>query len=245
MTPLIIDGKNLHNDESLLSDRLASILGIDINTWNIRFGVVMKGRSGVLHTFDAVLESQADDKIATVLFLKETDDNKSETLMMHRVKSNDISAYANYVVVDHDFNSSDNTVREMCHLRDFKVNSEDLDAYRYTSMVRINGQNGNGTGQPTSVPRSSQKSKLPARRNRDRTKIVHEILGSVIYLKNASITQLIYRCNLNYKYAKNLLSHMVGKGLLEMIDYEGIGKRYEITGKGLKTFERLEFHEYI
>ncbi len=245
MAPVVVSGRNISDDESLMEKRLASIIGVDTNTWDIRFGVVMKGRSGVLHTFDAVIESRNSDRIGTVLFLKETDENKSEKLMMHRVKSNDIAAYANYVVVDHDFNVNDGRLKEMCHLRDFKVNSEDLDAYRYTSMVRINLQNGEDVPEINMNSSSVQKSRTPSRRNRDRTKIVHEILGSVIYLKNASITQLIYRCNLNYKYAKNLLGHMVGKGLLDIIEYEGVGKRYEITGKGLKTFERLEFHEYV
>lgn len=245
MTHEIMDGRNVQKDESSLSERLAYIFGIDPSSWNISFGVVMKGRSGVLHTFDAVLESLDGDSLATVMFLKETDENKSEALMMHRIKSNDTQAKVNYVVADHEFNSRENTVKEMCHFRDFRVDTEELEAYRYRSAMRIEAQTviEKFTENPQNI--SSEGNRHTRRKNRDRTKIVHEILGSVIYLKNASITQLIYRCNLNYRYAKNLLNQMVVKKLLEVVDYEGIGKRYLITNKGLKTFERLEFHEYV
>lgn len=243
MRPSIVGGGESSYDESALASRLAPILGIDHEKWRIQFGAVIRGKSGVMHTFDAVLESRTDDRIATVLFLKETDENKSEKLMYHRVKSDDVSAYANYVILDHDLDARTDTIKEMCQLKEFKVNPSDLDAYRYTSMVRVQENEMKENRQPVSVtvPHNRQ----PARRNRDRTKIVHEILGSVIYLKSASITQLIYRCNLNYKYAKSLLSSMVGKDLLQMAELDGIGKRFEITSKGLKTFERLEFHEYI
>lgn len=245
MTPALIGGTEIPDSESVMARRLASILGVDSEGWDIKFGAVIKGRSGVLHTFDAILESNRDHKVATVMFLKETDDEKSQKLMLHNVKSNDIPAYASYLVVDHDLNSRENTIREMCHLKDFKVNPSDLDAYRYTSVVRVseNGDYTNPGRMEGQTPVSGHK--MPLRRNRDRTKIVHEILGSVIYLKSASITQLIYRCNLNYKYAKTLLGNMTGKGLIDIVDYDGVGKRYEITAKGLKTFERLEFHEYV
>lgn len=240
----MIRGNEVFDEENDPERRIARILGISIENWRVGFGDAMKGRSEVIHTFDAILESRTEGKVITILFLRENDENKSQMLMLHRVKSNDVSASASYVLVDYALTKSEETMKDVCHIRDVRVSPPDLEMLKLAGNGDIPSEIG-----ISEIPKEKLvvriKSRTPMRKNRDRTKIVHDILGTIINLKKASVTQIIYRCNLNYRYAVDILKQMANKGLVDIAHYDGVGKRYRITERGSEVFGRMENHTFI
>ena len=74
---------------------------------------------------------------------------------------------------------------------------------------------------------------------REKIFIVKEILELLKINDNINITKIIYKCNLNYRYAVTLLESLIKKGIVENIEYKN-GVKYRMTGEGLKYLEQLQ-----
>jgi len=242
MTAIVAFKSELNNDDPETATRMSEILGIDPTEWRIVFRGTIRGKSQILHYFDLVMESEMNKALAPILFLRSTDENKASKIMLHKVKSDDVSANLSYVLTDFPMEPKDRILSEMSHLKVINVGQFQNGRlisdrfhnafYDVTETVRRNAND----------EIFSEKPKIFRRKNRDRTKIIQDVLESVLYMKSASITQLIYKCNLNYKSAKNLLNEMISKDLLKIVEYSSIGKRYEMTDRGRKMLERLQFY---
>ncbi|WMT51808.1 MAG: winged helix-turn-helix domain-containing protein [Ferroplasma sp.] len=79
---------------------------------------------------------------------------------------------------------------------------------------------------------------LSSRAKRSKVDIQREILESIISNPTTSITKIVYRCNLNYRYCTNLISEMLKLSYLQMIE-DGSGMRYTATSKGIKYLNNL------
>lgn len=242
MTAIVAYKSEIDQNTSETSARLARMLGIEPGDWRIVFNGTIRGRSLILHYFDMVLESDRNSMLAPVLFLRESEINKASRLMLHKVKSDDIAATVSYVMTDYEPEAKERVLCEMSHMKiinlgpmeDGVLVSQELHNafYDISEPEKAEGSNPVYQGTP----------RLFRRKNRDRTKIMQDVLESVLYMKSASITQLIYKCNLNYKSAKALLNEMLTRNLLKMVEYSSVGKRYELTDRGRKMLERLQFY---
>lgn len=239
------DQKWLDGPSANLVENLAQVFGFNRDDWSVVENVKIKGKSQAIHTFELGLESKKDHSLIPVLYLRELDEGKSEKIMLHRVKSTDISASNGYVITDYDMDAKEKALCEICNLRVVRANGNSLsiEGKNISShVVRANARYTGDFAQPHSFRERKPQIK---RRNRDRTKITQEILENVLYLEGASITQLIYKCNLNYKSAKTILDEMMSKELIKMVDYTNTGKRYELTERGRRALERLRVYESV
>lgn len=238
----IVAYRNEISDDPDASFKMFEILGIDPGVWKIVFRGTVRGRSQILHYFDMVLESESSGSLVPVMFLKSTETNKSSKIMLHKVKSDDISSDMSYIMTDFAMDPKDKILCEMSHLRAVNLGSAKgsvlVSEKFHDAFYGIE----EAVKRKTNDPIFSEKPKIFRRKNRDRTKIVQDVLESVLYMKSASITQLIYKCNLNYKSAKSLLNDMIAKDLLKIVEYSSIGRRYELTDRGRKMLERLQFY---
>lgn len=220
--------------------KITEILGLDSSDWNVGYRSTIKGKSQMLHFFDAVLESRTDGTLIPIAFIKSNEENISSKIMLHKVKSDDVASIKSYIFTDFPLKARDKLMCDMCHIKFFDIGSMINKKLLPQSLV----DSFYGTAEHTekSPPSESydQKPKIFTRKNRDRTKIVQDVLENVLYMKSASITQLIYKCNLNYRTAKSLLNDMITKELLKIVEYSSIGKRYELTDKGRKMIERFQ-----
>ena len=224
---------------------MAELFGFDPTEWKVVYDVRIKGKSQTIHTFDIALESIQDHSIVPVLYLKELDDGKSEKIMLHRVKSTDISAATGYVITDFDIDTKEKALCDICNLKVIRVGTGPRTKPEIHGMTTTfqPSQSGYSRGFSNDTFRERR---LPMKKhNRDRTKITQEILENILYLEGASITQLIYKCNLNYKSAKTILNDLITKELIKLIDYQPTGKRYELTDRGRKALERLRIYEAV
>ena len=74
---------------------------------------------------------------------------------------------------------------------------------------------------------------------REKIFIVKEILELLKINDSMNITKIIYRCNLNYRYAVTLLESLIKKGIVDNIEYKN-GVKYRITREGLKYLEEIQ-----
>lgn len=229
-------GEETVRDESTL-EKIADLVGVDPSLWRVVLNSTVRGRSQILHFFDIVMESKEGKMLIPIEFIHSNDENISSKIMLHKVKSDDISSYSSYIMTDFPVKARDKMMCDMCHIKVIDVGTlisqNRLNKSFVDAFYRVN--------ETEKKPVPAEKPKLFSRKNRDRTRIVQDVLESVLYMKSASITQLIYKCNLNYKTARSLLNEMITKDLLKLVEYSSIGKRYELTDKGRKSIEKYQF----
>ena len=105
------------------------------------------------------------------------------------------------------------------------VKSLRFDSGLYNVTVKVNNDAG-------------KKPFLSSRAKRSKVDIQREILESIISNPTTSITKIVYRCNLNYRYCTNLISEMLKLDYLQMIE-DGSGMRYTATTRGIEYLGNL------
>ena len=105
------------------------------------------------------------------------------------------------------------------------VKSLRFDSGLYNVTVKVNNDAG-------------KKPFLSSRAKRSKVDIQREILESIISNPTTSITKIVYRCNLNYRYCTNLISEMLKLNYLQMIE-DGSGMRYTATTRGIEYLGNL------
>lgn len=229
--------------ETLLEE-VTDIFGFNPKEWKLVYDVKIKGSSQVIHFFDTALQSVNDSRFIPILFLSRVDEDKSNKILLHRVKTTDTMVPGGIVVTDYEMDPRDQDLCEICNLKVHKLKSRSVpDAVLITEDVRSLSRSKADDRNRELL--DNRKRTRVQRRNRDRTKIVMDILSIVQFLRGASITQLIYKCNLNYKSAKTILHEMLSRELLKIVTYENTIRKYELTDRGRTALERLRITEAL
>ncbi len=224
-------------------EEVAEMFGLNHEEWKLVHDVKIMGSSHVTHYFDSALQSLKDNRLVPILVLSRNDEDKSNKIMMHRVKTTDTMIPGGIVLTDYEMDPKEQDLCEICNLKVHRVRTGPV-----PSAMLINEQFVTRTqGINSLTERETPEPKKPKvqRRNRDRTRIIMDILSNVQFMKGASITQLIYRCNLNYKYAKSILSDLLSRELLKITVYENQARKYELTERGRSALERLRITETL
>ena len=228
------------NDEDLLKT-ISNTMDIDLIEWRFIRNFSIKGTSETVHTFDYVLQSIKTNDIVPVLNMRDFTGNRYEKILLHRVKTADIGATSGVILVASDLDPKE---RSLCNICNFNVvraphNNSSNASYNIGKSLanRLLGMD-----REVKYSQAANKSK---RRNRDRTKITQEILETVFSMEGASITQLIYRCNLNYKSAKEIMGDLIKRELIKTARNGDSNMKYEITDRGKRILERLRVYESV
>ncbi len=227
-----------------LLGEISEVLGFNHEEWKLVNDVEIKGHSQVTHLFETALQSIKDGRLIPILYLSRLDEDKSKKIMLHRVKSTDTMIPGGLVVTDYDLEAKEQALCEICNMRIYRINSHVIpSAVARTKNVTLNLSD--DTTDMAHENLNARKKSRVQRRNRDRTKIVMDILSNVQFLRGASITQLIYKCNLNYKSAKTILSDLISRELLRVVMYDEQIRKYELTERGRTALERLRITEAL
>lgn len=84
-----------------------------------------------------------------------------------------------------------------------------------------------------------------ARRRRDHTRIIHDILTLAKGSGEIGITKIIYKCNLNYRSALRAVNELLDSKLLEIGNSSGAKQKYLITSEGLNLLDDLKKFNFI
>lgn len=239
------DQKWYENNNPDREERMLEAIGFSNVEWKVVHNIKIEGKSQTTHAFDIALESLKDHSIIPVLYLQRMDEGKAEKIMLHRVKSADVMAAVSYVAADFDLETKEKALCDICNLKIIRIQNSDNNI----NDVNTGPMASDWRKAPVSVSHDQEefreRRQTAKRRNRDRTRIIEEILENVLYLKNASITQLIYKCNLNYKSAKSILNDLIKRGLVRLVELEESNRKYELTDRGRRALERLRVYEAV
>lgn len=224
-------------------EEVAEMFGLNHEEWKLVHDVKIMGSSHVTHYFDSALQSLKDNRLVPLLVLSRNDEGKSNKIMMHRVKTTDTMIPGGIVLTDYEMEPKDQDLCEICNLKVHRVRTGPVPSAMLINEQMVTRMQGAINLGERETP--EKKKPKVQRRNRDRTRIIKDILSNVQFMKGASITQLIYRCNLNYKYAKSILSDLLSRELLKITVYENQAKKYELTERGRSALERLRITESL
>ena len=93
-----------------------------------------------------------------------------------------------------------------------------------STFIDCRGHEDNGSAKP-------RKDSVKARMRRDRIKIMMDVL-SLLKEKNSRITSIIYKCNLNYRTATDLLDELIQKKYVEIRQIGNGENLYVLTKEG-------------
>lgn len=218
---------------------IANTMGLDIIEWKFLRNYSIKGKSETVHNFDYVLRSIKTNFMIPVLNLRDYAGNKYERILLHRVKSADVDVTSGVVLISGELEQKEKNLCDICNFNVIKVHESNPSNASY-NIGKNFGNKILGIDRDYRPPAQPGKSK---RRNRDRTKITQEILETVYSVEGASITQLIYRCNLNYKSAKEIIGDLMKRELVKTARNGDNNLKYEITERGKRILERLRVYE--
>lgn len=227
-----------------LLEEITEMFGFDHEEWKLVYDVKIKGSSQVIHYFDTALQSLKENRLIPILFLSRFDEDKSNKILLHRVKTTDTMIPGGIVVTDYEMDPKEQDLCEICNLKVYRLKTTTIPSALVVSED-VNLISRNGADERSRELLDNRKKTRVQRRNRDRTKIVMDILSNVQFLRGASITQLIYKCNLNYKSAKSILNDLLTRELLKIAVYDNQIKKYELTDRGRTALERLRITESL
>lgn len=227
------------NDGELLRT-IANSIGLDLIEWKFMRNFSIKGKSETIHSFDYALQSIKTNSIVPVLNLRNFPGSKYERILMHRVKSADIESTSGVILVSMDLDPKEENLCDICNFNVIKIPLKNSSNASFNIGKSLANRLLVGVERESSDNRGISHSK---RHNRDRTKITQEILETVYALEGASITQLIYKCNLNYKSAKEIMGDLIKRDLVKMARNGENNLKYAITDRGKRILERLRVYE--
>ena len=229
------------SSDSELLRTISKIMGLDLPEWKLMRDLSLKGKSGSSHSFDYVLQSIKTGTIIPVLNLREHLGDRYEKILMHRVMAADIEASSGVILISTDLEPKEKNLCDICNFTVFKTPVGNASHVSYnigrsfaTKILNIERD-----------PTYTQSRNHSKRHNRDRTRITEEILDTVYSLEGASITQLIYKCNLNYKSAKEIMGELIKRELVKTERNGENNLKYEITDRGRRVLERLRVYEMV
>ena len=91
--------------------------------------------------------------------------------------------------------------------------------------------------------KNETKTKFTNSSKRSRLEIEKEILDGIASNDSMPITKIVYMCNLNYKYATDLIATMIKREILEENE-ERTGMKYRITPDGMEYLHNLKKNTY-
>ncbi len=227
------------NDGELLRT-IANTMGIELIEWKFLRNFNIKGKSDTIHSFDYALQSIKSSNIVPILNLRDFSGNKYEKILMHRVKSADIESSSGIILTSEDLEPKEKNLCEICNFNVIKIPHVNSSIASYNIGKSLASRLIAMDREPRNLASSHSK-----RHNRDRTRITQEILETVYTLEGASITQLIYKCNLNYKSAKEIMGDLIKREMVKTARYGESNLKYEITEKGKRILERLRVYESV
>ncbi|AKA48257.1 hypothetical protein IX51_03100 [uncultured archaeon] len=207
------------------------------NDWTYSINAWVEGRSGLMHQFDFLISSaKKEDRIVCMLLKSDAKDR------MGRI--------ATFFAHSKDVNST----RAVIIFESAPAMEEKMLSTSLGMEILLNGRTGEdsyrGRGPEAEENgalkyRKNSFSRGPKKRYRDRTQIIHEILSSTSDSGGATITKIIFKCNLNYRNAKEIIGDMIKKQLLEVKRDEENKKVYRITKVGSNIMEKLHYYDSV
>lgn len=236
--------ESLENPISIVD--LLEKLGLSGNQWIDEKEGSVRGKSGLYHSFDIVLTSRRNpDSRIVCIILDGNSSSRSTKMSTFYVHSVDISAQRMIVLSTEPSTLEERMLSSSLGIEMYRV---DLGGQRES---RGRGSAKQNLDLPEPAPQDhrsndeDENGRKSRKKYRDRTQIIHEILDSTSTEEGATITRIIFRCNLNYNSARKIIQDMLRKELLSMRRDRDNKKVYRITSIGSDLLDKLHFYDAV
>lgn len=222
-----------------------SKLGLDEGDWKFEFNSNALGNSGLTHKFDLLLTSRENEGEKIVCIILGTGVKERSTRMStFYAHARDVSAGRMIVLTAEPPSMEEKMLSTSLGMEVYQFGNSEETKEGWSGIKPNDGHAGIILGSS-----HGDKEKTPARKSRkryrDRTQIIHEILKSTSSDSGATITRIIFRCNLNYNSARNIIEDMLRKELIAMRKEDDDKKVYRITDIGSNLLEKLHFYDAL
>jgi len=198
-------------------------------SWSVNERAKIKGASGFTHIIDCLAESPTGQRLG-VLFVTEDEASVYEALGKIHIMKSDLKVPMQLVMC---------VPYQMIRITTSLADSPEVlivNEVRYGKTVITK----NGSAGATSSKASADYVKKE-RVKRDRMRIMLDVLN-LLQDQDSRITNIIYKCNLNYRMASDLLDEMIKKNYVQVIRNQNDPPAYAVTKDGeeaLKTARKL------
>lgn len=235
----LVDGEEISG--SLLNN---SILGMD--DWELKHNFVTSGLDGTVNTFEYILISKRDYQKIPIVILKGSKTDRMDQIALLHLKSKSIGASQKIALTSQICTPYENFLAGIFNVTVIRegapvgINLSESDANNRKAIKTV--RSSSDLGKVVNHPDSSKKRRdaTLARKRRDRTKIVHDILELADSYGSLGITKIIYRCNLNYNSAQKIMNELLDRKLLETMPTGGVKNKFKITESGLHFLSDLK-----
>jgi hypothetical protein len=199
----------ISEDEILSSLLNNSILGMD--DWELKHNFVTSGTDGTVNSFEYILISKRDFQKIPIVILKGSKSERMDQIAVLHLKSKSIGATQKIAITNQVCTPYENFLAGIFNVTVIRegatINLSDNEASNRNTLktVKREGTPNASEKQPEQARRKRESASL-ARKRRDRTKIVHDILELADSYGSLGITKIIYRCNLNYNSAQKIMN---------------------------------------
>ena len=199
-------------------------------SWSVTERAKIKGISGFTHIIDCLAESPTGKKIG-ILLVTEDEASLYEAFGKIHIMKSDLKIPIQLAMC---------VPNEMTRIATSLADSPDVLVVNeiWYGKTRIN-KNGSSVAIPSSkaTPDYVKKERV----KRDRMRIMLDVLN-LLQDQDSRITNIIYKCNLNYRMASDLLNEMIKKNYIQVIRNRNDPLAYAVTKDGeeaLKTARKL------
>ena len=233
----------ISEDEILSSLLNNSILGMD--DWELKHNFVTSGTDGTVNSFEYILISKRDFQKIPIVILKGSKSERMDQIAVLHLKSKSIGATQKIAITNQVCTPYENFLAGIFNVTVIRegatINLSDNEASNRNTLktVKREGTPNASEKQPEQARRKRESASL-ARKRRDRTKIVHDILELADSYGSLGITKIIYRCNLNYNSAQKIMNELLDRKLLETLPTGGVKNKFKITESGLHFLNDLK-----
>ena len=199
-------------------------------SWSIFEKAKINGISGFTHIIDSLAESPMGKKIG-ILLVTEDEASVYEAIGKIHIMKNDLNVPIQLVMC---------VPIEMTRITTSLADSPEVLIVNevWYGKTRINKNSSTATNSNSRVSSDYVKKE---RVKRDRMKIMLDVLN-LLQDQDSRITNIIYKCNLNYRMASDLLDEMIKKNYVQVIRNHNDPPAYAVTKDGeeaLKTARKL------
>ncbi len=203
------------------------ILQLDPNVWTLKQKVSLKGKSGINHHVDFYCESKDGGKI---IILKTDKDYGSIYEIVGKVQILMAEKYSDLTFImcscDENHGSLINAVKMIgaIIIKNFRLGSELFTA-----------DSGKPSAKDSFVRRNTSGS---MRMRRDRMRIMLDVM-ELLNERSSRITNIIYKCNLNYRTANELLDELIKKNYVQLRSDNYNESSYSLTKAGSDALQNV------
>lgn len=200
-------------DTKFLEDSIA----FDSDAWIVRSNASYSGKNNITFKFDFIFEHRISG--LKVLMLKLSGSNKIR--------------YNQLAILNLLLNSLDETIRVFVISCKWRHNEKKLlDALNSNLTKKVGVYDSTGKTKWYGEPENQHLSK-----KREKSAVIREII-SLLGDHECKITEVVYKCNLNYAKASDLLSELIEKKMI-MMDIQDGTKLFKATREGLEFARKL------